>query len=83
MAQVTVGKVEELRSGLSGEALELFDKLLTTRHANGDFVVSAPALAQLFRAYLKCDIGKDSVWRYRKNHLDAPKSKATVKRAKV
>ena len=67
-----MSKIEDLRNALPQEAVELLDKLIETRDAKGDFIVSAPAVSHLIRTTLRCDIGTDSVWRYRRKHLPKP-----------
>lgn len=65
MSTTTVSKIDLIKADMDEEAAELLDRLLTTKHQNGKFVVSAPALAELLRTTMKTEISKDAVWRYR------------------
>ena len=60
-----ISKIDEIRSNMTEEATDLLDRLLTTKHANGRHVVSAPALAQLLASTCKTEISTSSVKRYR------------------
>ena len=64
-----MSKIEDLRKSLPQEAVELLDKLIETRDPRGNFVVSAPAVSQLICSTLRCNVGTDSVWRYRRKHV--------------